>query len=79
MCMALGGRAAEAITFNKVTTGTLRILSINCNDYLQDYKGADYSADCFQGMSLQISTAQISHLSQSLRCFLQLNSFLYYS
>lgn len=24
MCMALGGRAAEAITFNKVTTGTLR-------------------------------------------------------
>lgn len=22
MCMALGGRAAEAITFNKVTTGT---------------------------------------------------------
>lgn len=26
MCMALGGRAAEAITFNKVTTGTLHIL-----------------------------------------------------
>lgn len=23
MCMALGGRTAEAITFNKVTTGTL--------------------------------------------------------
>lgn len=26
MCMALGGRTAEAITFNKVTTGTLHLL-----------------------------------------------------
>lgn len=26
MCMALGGRTAEAIIFNKVTTGTLHLL-----------------------------------------------------
>lgn len=26
MCMALGGRTAEAITFNKVTTGTFHLL-----------------------------------------------------
>lgn len=33
MCMALGGRAAEAITFNKVTTGTLQLIftRISCN------------------------------------------------
>lgn len=27
MCMALGGRAAEAITFNRVTTGDMPLLS----------------------------------------------------
>lgn len=27
MCMALGGRAAEAITFNRVTTGATSVLS----------------------------------------------------
>lgn len=34
MCMALGGRAAEAITFNKVTTGTLHLLYIHCDHSL---------------------------------------------
>lgn len=29
MCMALGGRASEAITFNKVTTGALHLLCIH--------------------------------------------------
>lgn len=37
MCMALGGRTAEAITFNKVTTGTLRLLChllpVNCSHF----------------------------------------------
>jgi spastic paraplegia protein 7 len=35
MCMALGGRASEAITFNKVTTGTVFIVlgSLRMNTY----------------------------------------------
>lgn len=32
MCMALGGRTAEAITFNKVTTGMLHIECIRCSE-----------------------------------------------
>lgn len=34
MCMALGGRAAEAITFNKVTTGRRHLLDNHWNHIL---------------------------------------------
>lgn len=32
MCMALGGRTAEAIVFNKVTTGTHHVLQFTGNE-----------------------------------------------
>ena len=42
MCMALGGRTAEAITFNKVTTGIFQSASFT------------YPADCFQRISSEL-------------------------
>lgn len=49
MCMALGGRTAEAITFNKVTTGTLHLLCIQCH-HITVFQSVPltYPADCFQ-------------------------------